>query len=106
VHRPVDTHSPIPIRRQLTEPPKHVTEGGNVPRNQALPSRELVGFFGISSNTRVHAIEDLKRSGYRPLLPQTAAAPSSIRYPPGPGRHGDLCCENGFRQRVGERPVG
>jgi hypothetical protein len=88
VHRPVDTHNPIPIRRQLTEPHKHVTEGGSAPRNQALPRRELVGFLGISPNTRVHAIEDLKRSGYRPLLPLTAAAPSSIPVPPGPGRHG------------------
>jgi hypothetical protein len=107
VHRPVDTHSPIPIRRQLTEPHKHVTEGGSAPRNQTLPSRELVGFLGISPNPRVHAIEDLKRSGYRPLLPLTAAAPSAIPVAPGlraPPRE-TLCSENGFRQRVGESPV-
>ena len=89
MHRRVDAHSPIPIRRQLTEPCKHVVEGGSVPRNQALPSpRELVGFLSINPNTRVHAIEALERSGYRPLLPLTATAPSSIpRMPPGPGRH-------------------
>ena len=89
MHRQVDAPSPIPIRRQLTEPRKHVIEGDRAPRNQALPSpREWVGFLGINPNTREHAIDDLKRSGYRPLLPLTAAAPSSIpRVPPGPGRH-------------------
>ena len=34
----VDVHSPLPIRRQLTEQLKHVIEGGGVPRDQALPS--------------------------------------------------------------------
>jgi DNA-binding transcriptional MocR family regulator len=89
MHRPVDAHSPIPIRRQLTVPPKHVIEGGSAPRNQALPSpRELAGFLGINPNTRAHTIEDLKRSGYRPLLPLTAAALSSIpEGAPDPGRH-------------------
>jgi len=89
MHRQVDAPSPLPIRRQLTEPRKHVIEGGSAPRNQALPSpRELVGFLGINPNTREHAIEDLKRSGYRPLLPLRAAAPSSIpRVPPGSGCH-------------------
>jgi DNA-binding transcriptional MocR family regulator len=106
VYRPVGTHSPIPIRRQLTEPHKHVTEGRSAPRNQTLPSRKLVGFLGISPNTRVHAIEDLKRSGYRQLLPLTAAT-SAIPVAPGlraPPRE-TLCSENGFRQRVGESPV-
>ncbi len=61
----VDAHSPIPIRRQLTEQFKHVIEGGGVPRNQALPSiRELAGFLGINPNTVARVIEDLKRSGY------------------------------------------
>jgi DNA-binding transcriptional MocR family regulator len=89
MHRQLDAQSPIPIRRQLTAPRKHIIEGGSTPRNRALPSsRELVGFLGINPNTRVRAIEDLKRSGYRPLLPPTAGAPSSIpRVPPGPGRH-------------------
>jgi DNA-binding transcriptional MocR family regulator len=89
MHQPVDAHSPISIRRQLTEPRKHVIEGGRTPRNQTLSSiRELVGFLGIEPSTRVRAIEDLKRSGYRPLLPLTTAAPSPIaRGPSGPGRH-------------------
>jgi DNA-binding transcriptional regulator YhcF (GntR family) len=61
----VDAHSPIPIRRQLTEQLKHAIEGGGVPRDQALPSiREMAGFLGINPNTVARAIEDLKRSGY------------------------------------------
>jgi hypothetical protein len=31
MHRQVDAHSLIPIRRQLTEPRKHVIEGGSAP---------------------------------------------------------------------------
>ncbi len=61
----VDVHSPIPIRRQLTEQLKHVIEGGGVPRDQALPSiREMAGFLGINPNTVARVIEDLKQSGY------------------------------------------
>ena len=61
----VDTQSPIPIRRQLTEQLKHVIEGGGVPPDQALPSiRELAGFLGINANTVARVIEDLKRDGY------------------------------------------
>ena len=61
----VDDHSPIPIRRQLTEQLKHVIEAGGVPRDQPLPSiRELAGFLGINPNTVARVIEDLKLSGY------------------------------------------
>ena len=61
----VNAHSPIPIRRQLTEQLKHVIEAGGVARDQALPSiRELAGFLGINPNTVSRVIEDLKRSGY------------------------------------------
>jgi GntR family transcriptional regulator len=61
----VDAHSPIPIRRQLTEQLKHAIEGGGVPREQALPSiRELAGFLAINPNTVARVIEDLKQSGY------------------------------------------
>ncbi|HEY7364716.1 MAG TPA: GntR family transcriptional regulator [Methylomirabilota bacterium] len=61
----IDGHSPIPIRRQLTEQLKHVIERGGVPREQALPSiRELAGFLGINPNTVARVIEDLKQSGY------------------------------------------
>jgi GntR family transcriptional regulator len=61
----VDGHSPIPIRRQLTEQLRHAIEGGGVPRDQALPSiRELAGFLGVNPNTVARVIDDLKQSGY------------------------------------------
>src|SRR5437660_4027943 len=61
----IDGHSPIPIRRQLTEQLKHAIESGRVPRDQTLPSvRELAGFLGINTNTVARVIEDLKQSGY------------------------------------------
>jgi DNA-binding transcriptional regulator YhcF (GntR family) len=61
----VDTRSPIPIRRQLTEQLKHVIESGGLPQNEPLPSiRELASFLGINANTVARVIEDLKRSGY------------------------------------------
>ena len=61
----VDEHSPIPIRRQLTEQFKHFIEAGGFPRDRALPSiRELAGFLGINPNTVARVIEDLKRDGY------------------------------------------
>src|SRR5512145_3390208 len=61
----IDGHSPIPIRRQLTEQLKHVIERGGVSPDQALPSiRELAGFLAINPNTVARVIEDLKQSGY------------------------------------------
>src|SRR5438094_2084456 len=61
----IDGHSPIPIRRQLTEQLKHAIESGGVARDQALPSiRELAGFLGINANTVARVVEDLKQSGY------------------------------------------
>src|SRR6266508_4822052 len=61
----IDGHSPIPIRRQLTEQLRHVIEAGGVPRDQALPSiRELAGFLGVNPNTVARVIDDLKQSGY------------------------------------------
>jgi len=61
----VDAHSPIPIRRQLTEQLKHVIEAGGVPPDRPLPSiRELAGFLGVNPNTVARVIEDLKQSGY------------------------------------------
>src|SRR6059036_3814055 len=61
----IDGHSPIPIRRQLTEQLKHAIESGGVGRDQALPSiRELAGFLGINANTVARVVEDLKQSGY------------------------------------------
>src|SRR2546422_3277908 len=61
----IDGHSPIPIRRQLTEQLRHVIEGGGAPRDQPLPSiRELAGFLGVNPNPIARVIDDLKRSGY------------------------------------------
>jgi DNA-binding transcriptional regulator YhcF (GntR family) len=61
----IDGHSPIPIRRQLTEQLRHLIEAGGVSRDQALPSiRELAGFLGVNPNTVARVIDDLKRSGY------------------------------------------
>jgi DNA-binding transcriptional regulator YhcF (GntR family) len=61
----VNPHSPIPIRRQLTEQIKYAIEAGGVARDQALPSiRELAGFLGINPNTVARAIDDLKQGGY------------------------------------------
>src|SRR5438046_10608079 len=61
----IDGHSPIPIRRQLTEQLKHAIESGGVARDQALPSiREPAGFLGINANTVARVVEDLKQSGY------------------------------------------
>src|SRR5947209_17136046 len=61
----INGHSPIPIRRQLTEQLKHAIETGGVARDQALPSiRELAGFLGINANTVARVVEDLKQSGY------------------------------------------
>ena len=82
----VDAHSPTPIRRPGAESFTDVIEGGGVPRDPALP-RELDG-VGITPNTVARAIQDLKRSGYRPLHARLVAPePSSIpRARVAPGR--------------------
>ena len=82
----VDAHSPIPIRRPGAEPLADVIEGGGLPWGPALP-RELDG-VGIAPNAVARAIEDLQRSGYRPLHAcQAAPEPSSIpRARVAPGR--------------------
>src|SRR2546428_1192505 len=86
----VDGHSPIPIRRQLTEQLRHAIEGGGIRRDQALPSiRELAGFLGVNPNTVARAIDDLKRSGYvearRGKGIFVAPAPPPRPPPPPPG---------------------
>src|SRR5229473_4360084 len=86
----IDGHSPIPIRRQLTEQLRHAIEGGGVPRDQALPSiRELAGFLGINPNTVARVIDDLKQSRYvearRGKGVFVAPAPPPPPPPPPPG---------------------
>jgi uncharacterized membrane protein YeaQ/YmgE (transglycosylase-associated protein family) len=84
-----DTHSPTPIRRRGAEPRTNVIEGGDLPRSPALPSiPELVDSSEITPNAVTRAIEDLKRSGYRPLRARPAALPPLSRSSPGPARHG------------------
>ena len=87
MHLRMDAHGPIPVRQPLSEPFEHAIQGGGVPRDQARPSmRELVGFLGSNSNTAARAIEDLKRSGYRPLR-RCPEAPSIPGAPTVKGRH-------------------
>ena len=95
------------MRRQLRGSRASTSSRAAAPREtRPCQAGSWSGFLGINANTRVHAIEDLKRSGYRPLLPFGCSA---VVHPGAPGPRaprGDLSCENGFRQRVGERPRG
>jgi hypothetical protein len=78
----VDAPRSLPSRRSVTEPLQPVSEGGGVPRIQArsrLP--ELASFPGITPNTVARAIEDLNRSGYRPLSPPGIAPLSTLSMP-------------------------
>jgi hypothetical protein len=73
----VDAHSSIPICWSGAEPCTDLIERVDLRRVPARP-RELGG-VGITSNAVARAIEDLKRSGYRPLHARLAApGPSSI----------------------------
>ena len=74
---PVYTHSPISIHPLVAQPLRNVVE--DAPRH-ALPTiRELAGVLGTTPNTVARAIEDLTRSGYRPLHANLVAPePSSI----------------------------
>jgi hypothetical protein len=81
----VDAYSLIPILRPLTEPLTHLIEGRGVPRDPELPcTREFGGFVGTNPSTVARVIEDLKRSGYRPLRPPENAPLSSISGCPPP----------------------
>jgi hypothetical protein len=82
----VDAHSQIPIPWPGAEPCPDLIERAGLPRVPALP-RELDG-VGITPNAVGRAVEDLKRSGYRPLhTPRAAAELSSIpRAGVAPGR--------------------
>jgi hypothetical protein len=75
MHVRVDEQSPIPIRRQLTEPRPHAIEGG--------------GVLGSNPSTVASAIEDLRRSGCRPLAPgpEAPGRPGLQAEPSGAGRH-------------------
>ena len=61
----MDPHSPAQFRSPGAEPCTDLIERAPLPRVPALP-RELDG-VGITPNAVARAIEDLQRSGYRPL---------------------------------------
>ena len=61
----VDAYNPTPICQPGVEPLADIVAGGSLPGAPALP-RELDG-VGIPPNAVERAIEDLTRSGYRPL---------------------------------------
>jgi hypothetical protein len=65
-----------PTRRPGAEPLADVIEGGGLPWGPALP-RELDG-VGIAPNAVERAIEDLTRSGYRPLHARLAPPEGSL----------------------------
>jgi DNA-binding transcriptional MocR family regulator len=87
----LDAYSPTSIRRPVVEPRTNAIEGGGLPRSPALPSIwELADSSGANPNAVTRAIEDLKRSGYRPLHPRPAA-PQPLSSPgvsACPARHG------------------
>ena len=74
-----------PTRRPGAEPLADVIEGGGLPWGPALP-RELDG-VGIAPNAVERAIEDLTRSGYRPLHARLAP-PGALVDPAGTRRPG------------------
>ncbi len=67
----MDAHSPTPTRWSEAEPLTDVIEGGGLSWGPPLPWQ----LDGVAStpNAVARAIEDLKRSGYRPLHARQAA---------------------------------
>jgi hypothetical protein len=70
------------IRHQPMERIASRFEVGGVPRHQALPRvRTLAGVLSANPEAVARAIEDLGRSGYRPLRPRSMAPdPASMRH--------------------------
>ena len=92
----VDAHSPIPIRRQLTEQFKYFIEGGGFPRDHALPSiRQLAATLEVNPNTVARVIEDLKRDGYV----QVRRGKGAFVAPDPPARH-SLVLREAFLKEV------
>jgi hypothetical protein len=86
-----DVHSPTPIRRLMATAPTNVITRGGLPREQAWPSIGApVDSPGGDPNAVTRAIEDLKRSGCRPLRPPSGGATALVqpRRASGPTRHG------------------
>jgi hypothetical protein len=64
----------IVVRHQPMERIASRFEGGGVPRHRALPRvLAFAGVVGTDPEAVARALEDLGRSGYRPLRPQPMA---------------------------------
>jgi hypothetical protein len=89
-----DAHRSIPLRRQPTESVTYVGERGGGPRErvQVLPSSRALADF-LDPNRVTRAIQDLGRSGYRPLAAPSDGGltprPRGLRSPP----HGGTCLD-------------
>jgi DNA-binding transcriptional MocR family regulator len=68
------THGPTPIRRPVADRFQDVLESDGFPPRPTLPSTPArADSSEINLNAVTRAIEDLRRSGYRPLRPRPAA---------------------------------
>jgi len=82
----MDAHSPALFRSPGAEPRRDLIERAGLPRVPALP-RELDG-VRITPNAVARAIDDLQRSGYRPLhscrgAPELSSTPRARVAPEG-----------------------
>src|SRR6185369_8935711 len=82
----MDAHSPAQFRSPGAEPRRDLIERAGLPRAPALP-RELDG-VRITPNAVARAIDDLQRSGYRPLhscrgAPELSSTPRARVAPEG-----------------------
>jgi DNA-binding transcriptional regulator YhcF (GntR family) len=66
---PVDAHGPIPVRSPLADQLRQVSKAAASRGPSAASIREMAGGLGSNPNPAARVIEDLKRSGYRPLRP-------------------------------------
>jgi len=78
----VDEGPSIVVRHQPVERIESRVEGGGVPRHQALPRvRVLAGVLSVNPDAVARAIEDLGRSGYRPLRLRPMASDPALMKP-------------------------
>ena len=87
------THGPTSIRRPVADRFQDVVESDGFPPSPALPSIPArADSSGINLNAVTRAIEDLGRSGYRPLRPRPATLQPlsrSVPTPSAPGTDGE-----------------
>jgi hypothetical protein len=70
MHCQDDPLGTTPIRRELIGPRQQTIDGDHAPRPTVPASpRKPPGLLDLNPNTRERAISNLKRSGYRPLIP-------------------------------------